>query len=216
MAKKKKAAEAAEAVDGILEVRSVGPTEPVVLVGRLFAAFAARGIPGVLDELEQVSDEGLLDAVAARLRDGFGRADLADLVLDRLKKIRLDIGGPEAPKTQLIKTTTRGLPVKLTPEEVAAYSHEALGYHQEADTLEAAAKSAMKEAKEEFDSIRRLAKDVGGRAFAGEEKRTVDVAIHWDAQAQKVVEIRTDSGEEIERRDPTPDERQLPLFQGAL
>ena len=55
MARKKKVV---EVVEGILEDRSVGPAEPVAwLVGQLFAAFAARGIPGVLDELEQVSDE---------------------------------------------------------------------------------------------------------------------------------------------------------------
>jgi hypothetical protein len=208
MARKKKVD---EVVDAILEDRAVGPTEPVAwLVGQLFAAFAARGIPGVLDELEQVSDESLLEAVAARLRSGFGRADLADLVLDRLKKIRLDIGDGVAP-LEIIGTTLRCLSVKLTVEEVAAASHASLDLYREIEELEAAAKAEAKARKEVIDSLKASAGWERRKALDGAEDRQVQVVIQWDSLAREVVEVRSDTSEVICRRDPTKEEKQRPL-----
>jgi len=208
MARKKKVA---ETVEGILEARSVGPTEPVaLLIGGLFDAFNTRGIPGVLDALEQVSDEALLESVAARLRSGFGRADLADLVLDRLKKIRLDLGDGVVP-LEIIGTTLKCLSMKLTVEEIAAASHASLDLYREIEELEAAAKAEAKARKEVIDSLKASAGWERRKALDGTEDRQVEVVIQWDSLAQEVVEVRSDTSEVICRRAPTKEEKQRPL-----
>jgi len=208
MARKKKVVEVVEA---ILEDRSVGPTEPVaLLVGQILQAFNARGIPGVLDVLEQVSDEALLEAVAARLREGFGRADLADLVLDRLKKIRLDLGDGAAPM-EIIGTSQKCLSVKLTVEEIAAASHSSLELYRQIEELEAEAKTEAKARKDAIDKLKALAGWERRKALDGTENRQVEVVIQWDPSAQAVVEVRSDTSEVVCRRAPTVEEQQRPL-----
>jgi hypothetical protein len=160
--------------------------------------------------LEQVSDEGLLEAVAVRLRDGFGRADLADLVLDRLKKIRLDLGDGAVPM-EIIGTSQKCLSVKLTVEEIAKASHASLELYKEIEEKEKAAKEEAKARKDVIDELKASAGWERRKALDGTEDRQVEVIIQWDPSAQSVVEIRSDTSEVICRRAPTKEEKQRPL-----
>tara|TARA_R110000868_G_scaffold255275_3_gene511882 strand:- start:3175 stop:3771 length:597 start_codon:yes stop_codon:yes gene_type:complete len=191
-----------------------GPSVGVqALCGRIMQRFQASGIPGALNLLEEGWEESDLEVAAERLREGFGRSDLADLVLDRLKKIRLDIGAADV-SSQIIGTTKQWLDVELTDSEVAMFSKMSLEQYAQADSDEAKAKASFSEAKEHFTSVRTMAKDNRKKALTRKDVRETEVDKHWDSVAQKVVLIRTDTGEEIGRRDPTPQEQQLPLFGG--
>lgn len=191
-----------------------GPSVGVqALCGRIMQRFQTSGIPGALNLLEEGWDEADLEVAAERLREGFNRADLANMVLDRLKKIRQDIGAADV-ASQVIGTSKRHLPVKLTSSEVAEFSKKALETAAEADQEEKDAKQAFKDAKEGFDMLRSFSKDLRKKALSGEEMREVEIVNHWDSVAQKVRMVRADTGEEIGVRDATPQEMQLPLFGG--
>ena len=191
-----------------------GPRVPVsVLCAKVMEGFSNRGLPGVLDTLEAEADEDLLVAVEGRLREGFSRSDLANMVLDRLKKIRQDIG-KDNPESQIIGTFRQWLEVDLTDGEVATFSKISLEQYAQADSDELKAKAAFAEAKEHFTGVRTMAKDNRKKALTRKDMRETEVAKHWDSTAQEVVLVRTDTGEEIGRRDATPQEMQLPLFGG--
>jgi len=191
-----------------------GPRVPVsVLCAKVMEGFNGRGLPGVLDTLEAEADEDLLVAVEGRLREGFNRSDLANMVADRLKKIRQDIG-KDIPQSQVIGTVKQWLDVALTDQEVAAFSKASLEQAAQADQMEGEAQAVFKEAKDRVLSLRTTAKDNRKKALSRTDNRQVEVEKHWDSIAQKVVLVRTDTGEEIGRRDATPQEMQLPLFGG--
>lgn len=187
------------------------PAALTLLCGRLINDFQHRGLPGVLERLEEATDEMLLEAAAERLKEGFNRTDLADQVLGRLKKIRLDLGAASGPVMEIIGSSQKCLSVKLTTEEIAKASHSSLELYRQIEELEAEAKAEAKARKEVIDSLKASASLERKKALDGTEDRQVEVIIQWDPSAQSVVEVRSDTGEVVCHRAPTKEEKQRPL-----
>ena len=187
------------------------PRDLTTLCANLMLNFSLRGLPGVLERLEGVTDETLLEATAERLKEGFYRFDIADQVLGRLKKIRLDLGAASGPSMEIIGSSQKCLSVKLTTEEVAKASHSSLELYRQIEELEAEAKAEAKARKEAIDSLKASAGWERKKALDGAEDRHVEVIIQWDPSAQSVVEVRSDTGEVVCCRAPTKEEKQRPL-----
>jgi len=103
---------------------------------------------------------------------------------------------------------------ELSQEEIVKFAAEAaeeshlekLAGEDEQDGKDAA-KEAKKRAEEHASEVKRLLKMVRTRKEVGE----VECSQEYDYEADQIILRRVDTGKEVDRRDPRPDERQMDL-----
>lgn len=114
------------------------------------------------------------------------------------------------PKTVPI---TKHLKVQLTEAEIKQLGHDAARYEEEATRVRAAAKRAAADAKTAAEELESKRAQALSSYAAGFEFRDVDCEETWDYKELIVRTVRLDTGAEINRRNMTRDELQLPLPQ---
>jgi hypothetical protein len=113
--------------------------------------------------------------------------------------------------TEITRTETRVLPVKLTDEELRERGDSLAAVIQNMNTedrRQVDMKAQMKARLAELDAKKtQLAITISRR----EEERDVTVDVYHNYEALKVETVRRDTGETINRREMTQDELQRPL-----
>lgn len=106
----------------------------------------------------------------------------------------------------------KSLPCTLTEDELRQNGltlARLIAKHEEVESEKKLANNGFKERIDEINSsLRKISRIVAD----GREWRLVEVYEALNREELKVETIRTDTGEIVSRRDPTPDERQQTLF----
>jgi hypothetical protein len=125
----------------------------------------------------------------------------------QLKKLALQ----EAPKV----TKERIAPVRcdLTPDETVARGRVLAQLHTNIEKLEAERQEVLAGFKERLEDLRREVRRRSGDLVAGAETRMLSVLDTFDFGEATVTTARKDSGAILEKREMTPEERQLGLDQ---
>jgi len=165
----------------------------------------------VLEILEMMEEADLLQVVEVKLI-GMGESALADMVNTRRKSILRGAAEAAGPQLEVLDEYDGSLPCKLTRQEIENFSRQSLELYKKVDDdidllkqQMSDKKAAIKQVKAEADTYRR-------HGITGVQHRMVKVVKYWDANSSQVVEIRTDTNEEIARRKPTSAESQTVLF----
>lgn len=108
---------------------------------------------------------------------------------------------------ELITETTRGLPVTLTDEEMAERGHQLGKLEREIREREEHRRSVMKDLKAQIDADRGRAVELSETLESRTEDRAVPVRIEGSFAGNVVRVIRIDTGEMIEERAMSADER---------
>lgn len=110
---------------------------------------------------------------------------------------------------------TKSLRCTLTPDERLQKADELAKAHQEVEAEELRQKQIKSDLKASLEAKKAqrsmLASVVASVVASGAEYRQVVVEQVFDYDLGVVLSYRTDSGEQIERRPMTEDERQMPL-----
>lgn len=101
---------------------------------------------------------------------------------------------------------TRMLPVRLTSEELRERGAELAGDVTKLRTKEEEAKEEAKARKKEIDKVKGRVIDLARVVSEKREDRPVEVIERFDVVGRLVLEIRTDTGEQIGSRPMTPAE----------
>ncbi len=116
------------------------------------------------------------------------------------------------PQTELIrKPISRDLPVKLTEGELAQVAREIGRLNADRQTMEGQAKVSADQWKDRIRGIEARAADLATKAHAGEEARSVECNEVFDYRLGEVRVERVDTGEKLETRPMTTEERQPSL-----
>ena len=108
-----------------------------------------------------------------------------------------------------MKTVYRTLPVRLSRTDVDGRARKLASVHAEYSRTEEQEKEAMKEFADTLRSLRAEADSLSRVVNSGIEDQAVECT--WEPEGPAMVLRRSDTGEEIERRAQTADERQLDL-----
>lgn len=120
---------------------------------------------------------------------------------------------PMQQKEPKVVPLTKHLKVQLTEAEIKQLGHDAARYEEEATRVRAAAKRAAADAKTAAEELESKRAQALSSYAAGFEFRDVDCEETWDYRELIVRTVRLDTGVEINRRNMTRDELQLPLPQ---
>lgn len=111
-----------------------------------------------------------------------------------------------------IKKVSEKLPCQLTDEERLNFGDMMATASQDVDAAESTKKSAVKQLNYEIQEAKterdRLARIVNSRT----EYRDVTVSVRYDYESGKVIKTRTDTGEIIEDRWMTDEEKQTSML----
>ncbi len=105
-----------------------------------------------------------------------------------------------------MKTVYRILPVRLTKSDVDSRARKLAQVHGEYTRTEDQKKDAMKEFSDTLKSLRDESDTLSRVVNSGIEDQAVECL--WEPEGTAMVLRRSDTGEEIERRAQTADERQ--------
>ena len=110
-----------------------------------------------------------------------------------------------------VKESTRSLPVKLTDDEVLALGRRIAELMEQRQSAEALRKSQQKKLKSEIEELDKEIEDKRCAIRSCEERRLVEVELHFDYQRGIVETIRIDTGESVSIRPMDDEERQMGL-----
>lgn len=110
--------------------------------------------------------------------------------------------------TVVLKTITRKLPVVLDEEGVAIAGIRLAKLLQNHEEHEAQAKELRDKLKKQTDAIQADIDEVAAAIRAGEEQQDVAVEVRADFERATAEFVRLDTGETVEKRTLTDDERQ--------
>jgi hypothetical protein len=123
----------------------------------------------------------------------------------QLKKLALQ----EAPKV----TKERIAPVRcdLTPDETIDRGRTLAKLQTDIERIETERGEALDRFKKSLDDLKRETRRLSGQLVAGAETRMLPVVDTFDFGEAIVTTVRKDTGAVLEKREMTPDERQLGL-----
>jgi hypothetical protein len=101
---------------------------------------------------------------------------------------------------------------KLSNEDRIAYGNEMAALLAEVAELEVKKSDVAKRLKTDIEAAAQRANDIAKIIKAGEEIRDIGVSKTYDYDTLTVTYVRLDTGEEVERREMTPDERQMTIL----
>lgn len=110
------------------------------------------------------------------------------------------------------KRELRMLSTPLTDEEVLVYAERAAGLQEQLGDKLDALRAAQKAAKAEIEEIERERNALLYKVSARREDREAEVEIVYKWRANRVITTRTDTGQIVEDRVMTHDERQTTIF----
>ena len=113
------------------------------------------------------------------------------------------------PEVQILRTTTRRLPVHLTDEQKLIMGHDLAATVQEAASEVEAQKTQKEQMKAKLSELAARAARLSSIIASGTEYLDVEVEVRLGAAEVQVV--RLDTGEVVERRPPSDQERQQRL-----
>jgi septation ring formation regulator EzrA len=113
---------------------------------------------------------------------------------------------------ELKPVETRYLPVKLTDEELLAKGNELARKLHEVTVEEEAQKQAKSAMKSRLEGLTNELHAIGSVVHTKTETRKVEVFARHDAERHVVETVRSDTGEVVETRLMTMEERNLKLF----
>lgn len=113
---------------------------------------------------------------------------------------------------------TKLLPCKLTEVEKVTRGRELASKMEESEQVALQAKEAHTAFKGRLEGFAAVIDDLKRIVLDGTERREVECFYHKDFENSTVLTIRTDTGEEVDSRRMTPEERQemLPMVNDAL
>lgn len=109
------------------------------------------------------------------------------------------------------RTIMRDLPVQLTESELAAVAREIGRLNAERQGMEAQAKVASDQWKDRIRGVEARAADLATKAHEGQELRPTECVEEYDYRLGEVRVVRSDTGEKLETRPMTTEERQPSL-----
>lgn len=109
------------------------------------------------------------------------------------------------------KRFTRELRCKLTEEELLDRARALANACEEVSAEERRQKEIKSDLKAQLEAKEAARAQLSAVVSAGAEYRSIDVEQVFDFETGMVTLYRTDTGEQIERRRMTEDERQMPL-----
>ncbi len=109
------------------------------------------------------------------------------------------------------RPVTRDLPVKLSDAEMAAVAREIGRLNAERQVMEANAKVANDQWKDRIRGVEARVADLATKAHEGQEARPTECQEEYDYRLGEVRVVRTDTGEKLEVRPMTSEERQPTL-----
>lgn len=108
---------------------------------------------------------------------------------------------------EIITETTRGLPVSLTDEEMAERGYQLGKLEREIREREENRRSVMRDLKAQIDADRGRAVELAETLESRTEDRAVPVRIEGSFSGNVVRVVRVDTGEVVEERAMSADER---------
>lgn len=108
--------------------------------------------------------------------------------------------------------TTRKLPVQLTEEEIQQRSQALAGNLKKTDVLKEEKKASTSEFKARIDACNDITKKLAEIITSGKEDRDVECEMIKDFKRNTVTITRTDTGEVVDERPMTEDERQEKMW----
>lgn len=110
-----------------------------------------------------------------------------------------------------MKTEFRRLPVKLTPGELQARGKTLADEIESYKRTEGAKKASAEDFGGRLKNTRARIDDLSRVVASGEERRDVECHFVRFEESFEIAWVREDTGEQVERRPMTVDERQVPL-----
>lgn len=113
---------------------------------------------------------------------------------------------------------TKLLPCKLTEVEKVTRGRELTSRMEDRDQVQMLADEAKAEFKSQIQGHEAVIDQLKRIVLDGSERREIECMYHKDFENNTVLTIRTDTGEEVDSRRMTQEERQemLPMVDGAL
>jgi hypothetical protein len=108
--------------------------------------------------------------------------------------------------------TTRKLPVQLTDDELQQRSQALVGNIKQTDALKEEKKTATSEFKARIGACNDVTKRLTEIISSGKEERDVECEMTKDYKGGTVTVVRLDTGEVVETRPMTADERQESMW----
>ena len=124
------------------------------------------------------------------------------------------IDGHKKDKT-LTRKETKNLPCKLTENEVLAYGRDLASKHAEYARIEAEFTAMKTEFKGKLEEVEARISTLASRIQSGQEYREVETVETKNWTTMTVTQVRTDTGEVLEKRPMREDEKQAELFDEA-
>lgn len=115
-------------------------------------------------------------------------------------------------------TFTKLLPCKLTEVEKVTRGRELASRMEDREQVQMHAEEAKSEFKAQIQAHEAVIDQLKRIVLDGSERREIECMYHKDYENNTVLTIRTDTGEEVDSRRMTTEERQemLPMVDGAL
>lgn len=110
------------------------------------------------------------------------------------------------------KEVTRQLPVKLTSEEQQQFIQKTYALRRQVKEERAAKAEAVKEHNRRIREFQKELEETEDLLAAGEQEKACECKESWNYSAGMVITTRNDTGEMVEERPMTDDERQAGLF----
>lgn len=116
------------------------------------------------------------------------------------------------------ETFTKSLPCKLTEVEKITRGRELASTMEEKDQLQLKIEETKSEFKTKIQGLDFQIGELKRIVLDGSERREVECFYHKDFENNSVLTVRSDTGEEVDSRRMTPEERQemLPMVNDVL
>jgi hypothetical protein len=116
------------------------------------------------------------------------------------------------------ETFTKFLPCKLSEVEKVTRGRELASKMEEREQVQLQAEEAKSAFKTKTQGLDAQIDELKRIVLDGSERREIECFYHKDFENSTVLTIRTDTGEEVDSRRMTPEERQeiLPMVDSAL